>query len=273
MCAIIVNAIEKSRQLCPSILDKYMPIVRSSKYEARSMVISYLTTSLREDSRSRRHIQTVAVSSAGQMWPQIGSRAKLTQDAMSRVTSSRAISWLRDCLENHPRCGGVQEVELPTRLLKLESRNKSFQLVITLVVTRGQRGKYATLSHCWGSLEKPHPFTTSRATLEERITGISLEDLPRTFRHAMVITRLLGLTYLWIDSLCILQDSLLNWENESKEMQNVYANAIVNISADSASDSSQGLRRRRDVKTLFKFAKLFLKSHGYQIRSTCGQEL
>ncbi|KAH7417832.1 heterokaryon incompatibility protein-domain-containing protein [Cadophora sp. MPI-SDFR-AT-0126] len=79
--------------------------------------------------------------------------------------------------------------------------------------------------------------------------GISFNSLPRTFQDAIVVTRRLGLTYLWIDSLCIIQDSMEDWEKESKEMQNVYANAVINISADSAGDSSMGLGRTGNLNS------------------------
>jgi hypothetical protein len=71
--------------------------------------------------------------------------------------------------------------------------------------------------------------------------AIDFTEMPATFEHAVLVTRRLAVEYLWIDSLCIIQDSNDDWAKESCRMQEVYANAIVNISADHASDSTVGL--------------------------------
>jgi hypothetical protein len=68
-----------------------------------------------------------------------------------------------------------------------------------------------------------------------------MTEMPNTFRHAVLLTQRLGIEYLWIDSLCILQDCKVDWAKESHLMQDVYAHAVVNISADAASDSTAGL--------------------------------
>ena len=81
--------------------------------------------------------------------------------------------------------------------------------------TTNQIGNYATLSHCWG---KTQIITTTTATLESRKKGIGYNQLSKTFQDAVVITHELGLRYIWIDSLCILQDDLSDWETESKNM-------------------------------------------------------
>jgi hypothetical protein len=65
--------------------------------------------------------------------------------------------------------------------------------------------------------------------------------LPNTFADAVQLTRGLGLKYLWIDSLCIIQDDPDDWARESARMADVYHHAALTISADGASDSSKGL--------------------------------
>jgi hypothetical protein len=65
--------------------------------------------------------------------------------------------------------------------------------------------------------------------------------MPLTFQHAVHITRRLGFRYLWIDSLCIIQDSTADWEEQAGQMQHVYEGAVVTIAADAGRDSSCGL--------------------------------
>jgi hypothetical protein len=86
------------------------------------------------------------------------------------------------------------------------------------------KANYVTLSHCLG---KVVPLTMTKSTLAERIAGISITEVPRTFRDAVRVTHLLGFKYLWIDSLCIVQDSNEDWEVESSQMQDVYEHAPV----------------------------------------------
>jgi hypothetical protein len=71
--------------------------------------------------------------------------------------------------------------------------------------------------------------------------GIPLQDLPQTFRDAVDITRRLGISYIWIDSLCIIQDSTEDWNNEASQMCEVYQHAICNVAATGAFDSTEGL--------------------------------
>jgi hypothetical protein len=102
----------------------------------------------------------------------------------------------------------------------------------------GQMGRYIALSHCWG---KEQLITTTQATFWDRVSGIPLDSLPKTFQDAVQLTRRLKIRYLWIDSLCIIQDSASDWKKEAALMDSVYSNALFTVSADSASDSSKGL--------------------------------
>ncbi|KAL8855860.1 MAG: hypothetical protein Q9178_007521 [Gyalolechia marmorata] len=83
-------------------------------------------------------------------------------------------------------------------------------------------------------------------TLEIRKMSIPLNSLPRTFQDAIVITRKLGLRYIWIDSLCILQDSREDWEKESTMMGEIYASGYLNIAARGAVNAESGCFFSRD---------------------------
>jgi hypothetical protein len=70
--------------------------------------------------------------------------------------------------------------------------------------------------------------------------AVQFSSLPRTFREAIAITRALGIAYLWVDSLCIIQDDDDDWRAESAKMGFVYEQAYCTIAATAASDGSQG---------------------------------
>ncbi|KAF7940046.1 uncharacterized protein EAE98_000173 [Botrytis deweyae] len=101
--------------------------------------------------------------------------------------------------------------------------------------------KYLALTHCWGK-EMPEAATTKTKTLERRLLSIPFKTLPRTFRDAITITRRLGLQYLWIDSLCIVQNSLQDWQQESAKMGKIYySHAYCTIAAAAATNCEGGL--------------------------------
>jgi len=104
-------------------------------------------------------------------------------------------------------------------------------------------GSYIALSHCWGG--NSHVQTTI-ATRPEYLSRIKLDILPKTFADAIQTVRQLGIRYLWIDSLCIIQDSPNDWESEASQMGTYYKNAIATISAAHGSNSDAGLFVKRD---------------------------
>jgi hypothetical protein len=110
-------------------------------------------------------------------------------------------------------------------------------------------GAWATLSHCWGGSA---PLKTTKSTLEQRKQGIPMHDMPDTFRDAVIITRRLGIRHLWIDSLCIVQDSLSDWNAEAGTMGNIYEYGLINIAADTASGCEDGIFPRREKPCIIK---------------------
>jgi hypothetical protein len=109
--------------------------------------------------------------------------------------------------------------------------------------SKGEKGRYLALSHCWGVSTINERLTTTLATLEIRLKSIPMSLMPANFYDATIITRKLGYRYLWIDSLCIIQDSTEDWETESQNMGNIYMNASLTIAAGAAKDSDGGMLR------------------------------
>ena len=97
--------------------------------------------------------------------------------------------------------------------------------------------RYAALSHSW---RKAQVITATSQTLDQYKRCLPYTQLPQTFRDAIAIARRLAIGLLWIDSLCIIQDSPLDWEEQAAKMGSVYANATLVIAAESALDGSGG---------------------------------
>ena len=143
---------------------------------------------------------------------------------------------------------------MPTRVIDVRSDGQDPRLHLT----NSRKGEWVTLSHCWG---KEKFLVTTTKNLERHLEGIALTDLPPNFQDAIRITRKLGYQYIWIDSLCILQDSADDWRAESVKMGGIYKHGVLNISADAASDAFQGIFRSCDRDRLTKDVVLRLPCH------------
>lgn len=91
-------------------------------------------------------------------------------------------------------------------------------------------------------------LTTTTENKVHRMAGIPLDYLPRTFYDAVCSARnlhRLHVRYLWIDSLCIIQDDSEDWAVQSSEMAQIYSGAVMTIAASSAKDGSAGLFAKR----------------------------
>ena len=103
-------------------------------------------------------------------------------------------------------------------------------LVRTAFELKAENIQYMALSHCWGTALGAHIPRTTRATLIAREAGIRWEELSKTFQDAIKIAQGLGLRYIWIDSLCIVQDDPDDFEIECAQMGMVYSKAYCTIS-------------------------------------------
>jgi hypothetical protein len=79
---------------------------------------------------------------------------------------------------------------------------------------------------------------------------VSLEVFPATIRDAVVITRALGVKFLWVDALCMIQDSRVDWEIKSPKMSEIHANSLITIIAANASLVTSGIFESRGTTTL-----------------------
>jgi hypothetical protein len=102
---------------------------------------------------------------------------------------------------------------------------------------------YVALSHRWSS-SRVLQLTTTNINAFERV--IPVESLSDSFREAIELVNALDIPYIWIDSLCIVQDSLDDWERESAQMGSVYKNCVLNIAATGDADLGGGLFQTRD---------------------------
>lgn len=127
---------------------------------------------------------------------------------------------------------------LPTRVLDVTCGTLHDPQVKLIETSGVKRGAYCALSYCWG---KSRCVITTKANLANHKHDIPLPALPRTIKDAVLATRGLEIDYLWVDSLCIVQDDTDDWAFEAARMGDVYANAMLTISTLSGTDCNDGL--------------------------------
>ncbi|KAI8966787.1 hypothetical protein F5Y11DRAFT_361831 [Daldinia sp. FL1419] len=144
--------------------------------------------------------------------------------------------WIDVCDSNHEIChrGGGHSLTMPTRLVEVSR-------LIRLVDSTGlPPSPYIALSHCWGPPGDSHRFCTFKGNIDQHKASIDFEDLPLTFQDAVRVVQGLGFKYIWIDSLCIIQDDDQDWQNEAARMGQVFSDAHFTIAASSAKSTNEG---------------------------------
>ncbi|KAE9366635.1 HET-domain-containing protein, partial [Stipitochalara longipes BDJ] len=149
--------------------------------------------------------------------------------------------WISQC-ELHPVCARVPDFaskfQLPTRLIDIGlNSDASPRLILSSDLNESADCRYVTLSHCWGDPSKvPKTVRMTLTQHQKRITGLS-----KTFEDAIEVTRQIGVRYLWIDSFCIIQQDITDWEIECSRMSLTYARAYCVLSAMDVVEGSDGL--------------------------------
>ncbi|KAF2826145.1 HET-domain-containing protein, partial [Ophiobolus disseminans] len=87
-------------------------------------------------------------------------------------------------------------------------------------------------------------------TLTQHIVSISWKSLPKTFQEAIIFARKFGVQFLWVDSLCIIQDDLDDWQAQAAEMAYIYQRSVLTIAGSSSSGPTQGIFRHANPEHL-----------------------
>ncbi|KAJ1331843.1 HET domain-containing protein [Microdochium nivale] len=164
-----------------------------------------------------------------------------TRDAVNKrrpqVESEDLLNW---------QPGSIPRQDLPTRLLEIGTNTPTIVRLVDLrkasdaTLNTVSSAGYAALSYCWG--HGGNPVQLNAASINRLQQGFPSETLPATIRDVVRLSALIGIRYLWIDALCILQDSDADKQVELAKMAQYYHNNTVTISAASAASASEGLQ-------------------------------
>ncbi|KAJ4855727.1 heterokaryon incompatibility protein (HET) domain-containing protein [Trichoderma breve] len=162
----------------------------------------------------------------------------------NRTDSEASLEWvlekLRHCDNSHEcrQKNSDSKGARPQRILYIGSTNNDYVRLKAFDTDDVAIPKYACLSHCWGASK---PSSTTTANLASHEQGIPRSTLPPLFQDTIKYVRRLGISLLWIDSLCIIQDDKEDWRKEAAKMASVYQNAYLVISASKSSGSGDSL--------------------------------
>ncbi|KAF5532925.1 tol [Fusarium mexicanum] len=172
-----------------------------------------------------------------------------------------AKNWLDSCCQTHVKCRKSGPDYKPTRLIEIIDELR-VRLIFPKNLSFGPID-YIAFSHCWGKVEA---IKLLKENVDRFRLGISIHDLPNTYQEAIQLSLRMGFRYIWIDSLCIIQDSSLDWMQEAKDMKRVYEHAIFNLCSATASDSAGTSFVARHTSLL---RPLHVKVHGEVFQMLC----
>lgn len=170
-------------------------------------------------------------------------------DVESSTAFLKAKAWLSECDEGHTRCrkDQLETSDMPTRLLEI-STGVDGSMTVRLHETVSEVLPYVALSYMWGG---PQSCQTMQDNIETYLQEVDIKTLPTTIVDALRCTEELGLKHLWVDSLCIIQDSPEDKAREIGRMSMIYKNAYVTISAAQAKSCEDGfLHPRKELRNL-----------------------
>ncbi|KAH7051372.1 heterokaryon incompatibility protein-domain-containing protein, partial [Macrophomina phaseolina] len=191
--------------------------------------------------------------------------AGLTDHFTKCTTDNEAVylaaHWISQCFISHPKCPKAIEVPLPKRLIDVGPSNSAPSLRLwknpCYSTARDKydaplTGTYLALSYCWGL----SPFTVLSPQNQEMMEQeIEMSLLPKTIQDAIRITRLLHVRFLWVDSLCILQGSSSeaqeDWKEQSLQMAAIYQQAALTIGASTSEGAHDGIKHFEKYKGCF----------------------
>lgn len=127
---------------------------------------------------------------------------EIHQDPVGEGSTQRILELFDTCFEGHSECAlkNLKNLSYPPRLINIGEEQDLPRLQ---VLDKNERSLYIGLSHCWG---KKQTYQTTLNTLPERLEALDWDAMPKTYQDAIKVARLIGVKFIWIDSICIVQN-------------------------------------------------------------------
>lgn len=148
-------------------------------------------------------------------------------DVASIQSFEQAKNWVGMCASRHPECIRWVSTVMLLRLIDVMPTSTDR---VSLVETSGQLLQFAALSYCWG---KEAFLATHTTNSSQHLHGIFVPDLPQATQDAIRCTRRLGLPYVWVDALCIVQDDDTEKQKEISRMKDFHRSTYLTVNEQS----------------------------------------
>ncbi|UKZ76764.1 hypothetical protein TrVFT333_004474 [Trichoderma virens FT-333] len=166
---------------------------------------------------------------------------KLSRSTRDSEALKQAAKWLTECRTSHEECRVSDAAFVPNRLLYLGD-DRTDSNTLELVEKPDRPIPYAALSHRW-TKETPAKSLLTSNLLDRKQHGMPIASLPRMMQDVVLVLRRLGIQYIWIDCLCIIQDDKDDWKREAALMASIYTNAELTVAASWCDQPDQSLFR------------------------------
>lgn len=166
---------------------------------------------------------------------------KISRTTGDNEALDQAANWLAECRASHDECRVSDAAFVPSRLLYLGAKRANSN-TIELVENLEHPVPYAALSHRW-TQETPSISLLGPNLLDRKQHGILITSLPRMMQDIVTVLPRLGIEYVWIDCLCIIQDAEEDWKREAALMASIYTNAELTVAATWCDKAEQSLFR------------------------------
>lgn len=245
ICRAILSELDEPQKLLlnPNIIsftECTLEDISSNRDDRKRFYYLHFTWKAEGYPGSRR---SLLVQPYGDMQKYLPNRPIEAHRGWGNQTNQMVKTWMDYCLEEHPKCRALHAWRTsglgfqPKRLVDIGAMSETMWRLVIREDSTISPVTYAALSHRWGTDQQ---FKLINENVQAYIKGRPLEILPPVFQDAIQVIRSLGIRYLWVDCLCIIQDSLPDWETESLEMHKIYANSICNISLTGFEDNATG---------------------------------
>ncbi|KAJ4193058.1 hypothetical protein NW759_016601 [Fusarium solani] len=171
-------------------------------------------------------------------WDTVGLAAEISGDTSSDAAFGWFLNRLNHCVQKHGLCNVSDGTQLPPRVLDLGPPGTTeLDADIKLMPVLGEKDLYVCLSYCWGGTIN---IRLLRDRYHDYLRKIPWDILPQGYRDAIHLTRKLGIRYIWIDSLCIVQDDEDDWRKQASLMAQIFQNAYVTIAGTKSQNPNDG---------------------------------
>lgn len=160
-------------------------------------------------------------------------RPPVSGNTASEQAFQKATSWFRECNDAHTDCSAGETPEMPHRILDIAAEDTASG--VRLIHTNGEKARYACLSHRWGT----ETSQTLKGNIKSMCDEVPWEYLSPTYQDSITFLRKFSkwheeeygepIRYIWIDSLCIIQDSKSDWTKHALEMSDIYSNSSITL--------------------------------------------